>query len=73
MIVSGDIHQFCGTHTTFQFPSLTSHYPSLPITWIGFIEVGYPFSILCYVSWVHLYHASIVADFHTQTPSYFST
>jgi hypothetical protein len=41
MTVWSDIHQycakgFCGTHTIFQCPSSTSHYPSLLVAWDGY-------------------------------------
>jgi hypothetical protein len=50
-----NIHQccakgFCGTHTTFQCPSSTSHYPSLLVAWTGCPGVGHPCSILCFGS-----------------------
>jgi hypothetical protein len=62
MIVPSNIHEccargFCGTHTTFQCPSLTSCYPSLHVAWTGFLEVGYPFFVLCSMSWGRCYNA----------------
>jgi hypothetical protein len=66
MIVWSDIHQccakgFCGTHTTFQCPSSTSHYPSFLVAWTGCPRVG-PSFLLSFVLGVRATFTMLLCD-----------
>jgi hypothetical protein len=60
---------FYGIHTTFPFPSLTSHYPSCVASWNGCPESGHIFFVSFFVGWGHLFPASTVRSLHIQTLS----
>jgi hypothetical protein len=62
MTVLSDIHQccargFCGNHTIFRCPSLSSRDPSFPVSWTGFRET---------VCSGRLCHTLVVADLQTR-------
>jgi hypothetical protein len=58
---------FYGIHTTFSFPSSTSHYPSWVASWIGCPESDHIFSTRCLVGWDHLFPASPMRNLQIQT------
>jgi hypothetical protein len=57
----------CGSRTSFECPSSSSHYPYFPMAWTSCLEVG------CFVSYGCLYHTSVVADLQPRTPTYFAS